>query len=140
MHHMLPLVSHDLGMLLGRLVDLHLVATLASLTLALLLLLEQLVFALTLEVDAAVLRHLILFDIVLGLDLAFSTLDTVHSRILLVNGFGGAVCLSRAGTLNLLLLLCQLLSAVIITVGDQIGFGLLGGKLCGSRVLGIPVK
>jgi hypothetical protein len=141
MHHMLPLVSHNLSVLrtvgvgrLGICVNFHVVATLAGLTLTLLLLLNQLVFTLALDVNAAILRHLILLDTVLNLGLPFSiVLNALHGSILPVSGLGGAVGVRRAGAFDLILLfLGQLVSAVLVAIGDQIGLWLLWGELCGS--------
>jgi hypothetical protein len=122
-------LNHDLGLGRsgGRLglvhVNIHFVA-LSSLT-ALFLLLE-LVLALALNIHTAVVGHLVFLATSLWLWLSALALDAVHGGVLISTfavgaNFGG-----------LCLLLCQLLRAVLLLVGDEVGLGLLGGELSGS--------
>lgn len=130
-----PLVRHDLRWRLGGIsggllrVDLHLVA------LHFLLLLDLLV-ALTLDVLATVVGQL------LFLGAALAVLDASHLGIAVVRGRGRlAVCLAPARTLGLLflLLLGRLVGAVLVSVRDEVGLGLLRRELGWGRGLRIPV-
>ena len=135
----LVLVHHGVGVVcragrsLRLVVDLHLVA-LGGVALALALdpLVLQLVLALALDVDAPVVRELVLVHAVLGLALALGTLDALHLGVLIAGLF--AVGLGRVN----LLLFGQLLGAVLFLVGDEIGLGLLGRELGGCQGVVIP--
>lgn len=136
------LVSSNLGRLscVGVDVDLHLIAfhTL-TLALALFVLLDQLIFTLALEVDAAIFRHLVLVDAIVTLSIGPVSLNAVHGSILA----GGSSALSTIGLAvsSLLVVLSQLISTILFLISrSKISLGLLRRELSGSRSLGIPVK
>lgn len=113
------------GGLLG-LVNLHAIISLA-LTLLLFLLLSFAAAALALEILAS------LIIIFLGWG---HTLNTSHSFIL---AFGSAVSLARSlGSFLLLVFFLNLLGAVLLSVGYQVGLWLLRREFSGGRFFGIP--
>jgi hypothetical protein len=51
----------------------------------------------------------------------------------------GSVFATNGSTLDLfVVLVVLLLNAVLVAVCNKVGLGLLGGELCGSRLLGVP--
>jgi hypothetical protein len=120
------------GRVVGRLavigVDLHRVVTgSASSTFNLIFLLE-IVLTLVFEVHAALVRRLLLIGILVSLNASHLR---ILARLSLLFGqfhFGG---LLRS-------LLLSFFSAVLVTISDEIGFGLLRREFSGSRCLGVP--
>jgi hypothetical protein len=106
-------------------VDLHSIVIALRLALTLFFLL-QLVLTLAFDVDAAVLGHLLFLVIVSVLVLA---LDASHFRVLTL--LLGGRCFFGS-------LLIGLVGAVFFLVRNQVGLGLLRGKLGGCRGLGVP--
>lgn len=106
-----------------------------TLDLALDFIVVELVFALALDVDAAVLGHLLLLGAILvAVLLLVLVLDTGHLHIIAhwrCNLGGGLAFLD-------FFLLLSLLSTVFFAVGDEVGFGLLRGELGRCRGIGIP--
>lgn len=110
------------------------------------LLILELVLTLSLDVDTAIIRHLVLLDVTGGLLVAVLAIffDTAHLGVFAICGLLVAVRLAignrlgRVGILSLLLL--AFLGAVLFVVGGQICLGLLGGELGRRRGLAVPVR
>ena len=123
--HNPTLLGHGHTLLLGVVIDLHLVTHLDVLILALFKLAlgvaVQLVIGFVFEVDTAIFGHFVFLDddgtVWLALDF--------HAAV------GSGV--DDAG------LFCELIGAVLLFVGDLVGFGLFGRELGGSGGFGIPV-
>lgn len=110
-------------------VDVHLVTLGSTLLGALLLELLLLILTLALEVDAAVLGHLILLD-----DLLALTSDADHS---VVTAVGSTSVVAVGGLVDLIL---ELLGTILLLLDIDVSLGLLGGKLGRSSGIIIPVK
>lgn len=119
------LLSHGHTLLLGVIVDLHLITHLDVLVLSLLeltlALTVQLVLGFVLEIDTAIFGHLVFLDndgaVWLALDF--------HAAV------GGGV--DDAGLLG------EFISTIFLFVGDLVGFGLLGWEFGRGRGLRVPV-
>lgn len=130
-------VSHDLALSVGLgsiHVDIHVVAIGGTLfdTLAILLKLLILVLALALEIDAAILRHLVLLDDVLTLTVC----NACHSLVAVA--VGSALAVSVGGALLDIVLEANLLGAVLLLLDVDVSLGLVGGELGRSSSIVVP--
>lgn len=127
-------VSHDLRLSVGLRsihVDVHLVAIRGTLLGALLLKLLLLILTLTLEVDTAVLGHLVLLD-----DLLTLAGDASHS---VVSAVGSALAVGVSGLLDLFLE-AELLGTVLLLLDVDVSLRLVGGELGRRGGIVVPVE
>lgn len=117
MHHGLALLVEYVGSGL-RFVNLHLV-TVDTFALPFLLLVQQLLFALALDIDTTLVREFLLVHSILALD-AFHLAIFARARFLFLLG--------------------KLVRTVLLLVRDEISLGLLRRILGGSRRLRIPAR
>lgn len=124
-------MGHDLRGVSIRHVDVHVVVSIAALTLSLLVVLLDLVVTLALDINAAILGHLLIVAGVLdGLG------DTVHAG---VQDGAGSLAIGLGNLLRGVLSIVQvnLICAVLVVIRGQIGLGLLRRELgrCGGVVV-----